>query len=96
MAKFPAKTYERAQADIIAAFKAAGWVVVANLKIPHATHPGGNLRLWFKARSIYYSVNGSVKDIGSAHSLFVLDLRTADPVAFVAEILADMPRLLTH
>ena len=86
-------TYAQAHAAILTILTQKGWTVNRNLKVPHATSPDGTLRLWFKAQAIYYSTNGSVKDFGSAHSLFAGDLRKGTAEGFYAMIVRDTETL---
>ena len=87
-----ATTYAQAHTAILALLMAKGWEVKQNLKIPHATSPDGNLRLWFKAQAIYYGTNSNVKDFGSAHSLWASDLRTMTAENLQASL--HMPHLM--
>lgn len=86
-----ARTYAIARADILRALRADGWDVRENLKVPHATHPSGEFRLWFKTQAIYYSTGDRRRGVGSlsdAQSLWIGDIRTMP----VAEVLADIER----
>lgn len=85
------RTYAVARADILRALRADGWDVRENLKVPHATHPSGEFRLWFKTQAIYYSTGDRRRGVGSlsdAQSLWIGDIRTMP----VAEVLADIER----
>lgn len=86
-----ARTYAIARADILRALRADGWDVRENLKVPHATHPSGEFRLWLKTQAIYYSTGDRRRGVGSlsdAHSLWIGDIRTMP----VAEVFADIER----
>lgn len=85
------RTYASARADILRALRADGWDVRENLKVPHATHPSGEFRLWFKTQAIYFTTGDRRRGAGSlsdAHSLWIGDIRTMP----VAEVLADIER----
>jgi hypothetical protein len=85
------RTYAIARAQIINALRADGWDVRENLKVPHATHPSGEFRLWFKTQAIYYTTGDRRRGQGSlsdAHSLWIGDIRAMP----VAEVLADIER----
>lgn len=85
------RTYAIARADILRALRADGWDVRENLKVPHATHPSGEFRLWFKTQAIYFTTGDRRRGCGSlsdAHSLWIGDIRTMP----VAEVLADIER----
>ena len=60
----------------------SGWKMSdPKLKVPHATHPDKEIRIWFKAQAIYYSA-GSGTNLQSARSLHA-DIRTMTPEAVV-------------
>jgi hypothetical protein len=85
------RTYAVARAQIINALRADGWDVRENLKVPHATHPSGEFRLWFKTQAIHYTTGDRRRGQGSlsdAHSLWIGDIRAMP----VAEVLADIER----
>ena len=85
------RTYAIARADILRALRADGWDVRENLKVPHATHPSGEFRLWFKTQAIYFTTGDRRRGCGSlsdALSLWIGDIRTMP----VAEVLADIER----
>ena len=65
-------TYEEARQHHLTKLHELGWVVKVDLKIPHATHPTKNIRLWFRAQAVYCSEASPFK--GHGHSLGV-DLR---------------------
>lgn len=80
------KTYAQAQADIMAGLEKDGWAVKktgpgGSLKIPHATSPDGEHRLYFKAQAIYLHTDRDKygkpqHDFGNARSLHLGDIRT--------------------
>lgn len=85
------RTYAVARADILRALRSDGWDVRENLKVPHATHPSGEFRLWFKTQAIYFATGDRRRGCGSlsdAQSLWIGDIRTMP----VAEVLADIER----
>jgi hypothetical protein len=69
-----AKTYAKAKDDIMAYLDKKGWKVQKGLKVPHATSPDGDLRLWFKGQSIHTS-EGNNHSLGSARSYTGYDPR---------------------
>lgn len=90
-----ARTYAVARAQIINALRTDGWDVRENLKVPHATHPNGDFRLWFKTQAIYFTTGGRRRGQGSlsdAHSLWIGDIRAMP----VAEVIADIDRSRIH
>lgn len=55
---------------ILSGLRALGWKVMVNLKVPHATSPEGDTRLWFKTRSVYLNDLGTdPRDFAHTHSL---------------------------
>jgi hypothetical protein len=82
-----ARTFLAARADILAYLASHGWQVSGPLKVPHATHPSGTLRLWFKPQAVYYTAvrAGQRHDFHAARTLsYDLDIRTIDSAALVA------------
>lgn len=80
------RTYAQARADIIAHLQKQGWTVKPSLKIPHATDPTGEIRLWFKPQAIWYTAEGR-HDFKNARSLWIDDIRKMTPEQFEAEVL---------
>lgn len=95
-----AKTYAKAKDDIMAYLDKKGWKVQKGLKVPHATSPDGDLRLWFKGQSIHTS-EGNNHSLGSARSYTGYDtamskrtdIRNTTPEAFHAGLKKDYPRV---
>jgi len=83
----PAMTYAQAQAAILKVFKAKGWGISADLKIPHATSPSGQVRFWFKPQAIYLSRGPDVKNFNKARSIFAEDYRNMVPENFVNSLI---------
>lgn len=79
------RTYDSARRDILAVLRDAGWVVKSDLKVPHATSPDGELRLWFKAQAVY-STEGRHHEYGDARTFggYGLDIRQYDGPGFLA------------
>jgi hypothetical protein len=47
-----------------------GWSVNGTLKVPHATSPNGETRLWFKTQAIYMNDPGSdPRNFANTHSM---------------------------
>jgi hypothetical protein len=82
-------TFKAAQSAHLTALTALGWVVVAHLKVPHATR-GDGLRLWFKAQAVHAS-RGT--DLGGALSTWQ-DARAVTTAALIAsgERIAELAR----
>lgn len=87
----PDKTYTEAQRDILQNLAANGWQVSPGLKIPHATSPNGQLRLWFKPQAVWFTKTkpGERSQHGGTHNFkdartvsYNLDTRTQDPDTF--------------
>lgn len=84
-----ARTFAIARADILSELDKNGWnLSPLNLKIPHATSPDGDLRLWFKTQAVYFT-----KSLERRHNFknartisYDLDIRKVDPAKFVAWI----------
>jgi hypothetical protein len=84
-----ARTYAVARAEILRALQQEGWDVRANLKMPHATHPRGGFRLWFKTQAIYESHGSETSSFAGAHSLWIGDIRTMpveDVLAYIERV----------
>lgn len=71
-------TYTKAHKSIMADLAAHGWTVQSNLKIPHATSPQGNVRLWFKPQTIHMTRPGR----GVIHSPKYGSINTIGPHKF--------------
>ena len=82
----PEKTYAQAQRDILDNLRANGWEMSAALKIPHATSPNGEFRLWFKPQAVWFT-KGNRHNFKDARTVsYDLDIRTRDPDAFRASM----------
>lgn len=84
-----ARTYAEARADILRALRAEGWDVRENLKVPHATHPSGDFRLWFKTQAIYFTTGDRRRGQGSlanAYSLHMGDIRAISTATAMAQL----------
>ena len=78
-----AKTYATAKLDIWDELYQRGWKMSNfNLKVPHASHPHDDYRLWFKKQAIWSGgANPPNNTMGSASSMHV-DIRKVDPKRF--------------
>lgn len=76
-------TFQAAKAAVLSYLQREGWDVKPHLKVPHATAPDGELRLWFKSQAVYYSW-GNKHTLGDARSLHT-DIRDVTPEEFVKE-----------
>jgi len=86
-AKLP--TFQAAQAAIMALLEKERWKVTRGLKIPYATSPSGELRLWFKAQAVYFTEVPDPRvarhEFGAARTLsYDLDIRTITPEQFLS------------
>lgn len=68
-------TFKEKQAEILDALQKAGWATSPNLKIPHATHPDKDYRVWFKPQALWVSMSKAYTDFANARSLNINDLR---------------------
>ena len=71
----PKLTYAKAQEMIMKELAALGWKLSGPLKIPHATSPSGQFRLWFKAQAIYSSQGSETTSFKAARSTWSGDIR---------------------
>lgn len=78
------KTFDEAKKEIMDHLKKEGWDVAPNLKVPHATSPDGEIRVWFKSQAVYMS-QGKGHSLGGARSMHS-DIRTMDGPAFVKDV----------
>lgn len=76
----PKKTYKQAQDEILTGLEKDGWSVKRDLKVPHATSPKGDFKLFFKAQAIYKTHGKG--DLGNARSLHLPDIRQGDYSTF--------------
>lgn len=96
-----ATTFQAARAAILDDLQRRGWKVVAGLKIPHATSPHGQLRLWFKAQAVYFTEDLSARSDRNGHTFgnartisYDLDIRTLTPDEFYAYLKRSFPEAL--
>lgn len=81
-----AKTFPQAKEEILKYLQTKGWKVVPNLKVPHATNPEGDLRVWFKPQTVYYT-KGNNHTLGGARTVsYNFDIRQMDGPKFVSEV----------
>jgi hypothetical protein len=84
------QTYAKAQADIMAGLEKDGWKVKKTgpdgkpMKVPHATSPNGDFKLFFKAQAIYKTHGQG--DLGNARSLHLPDIRKSTYADFGAAL----------
>lgn len=73
--------------EILTALREAGWTVKSDLKVPHATSPDGELRLWFKAQAVH-STEGNRHSFGDARNFggYGFDIREYDGPGFLAQV----------
>lgn len=89
------ETFDAAKRRILEGLQALGWSVSGPLKIPHATSPDGEVRLWFKPQAVWLSQahggphahRGGKHELGNARSIFV-EVRGTD--------VADLVRYALH
>lgn len=79
-------TFAEVRKVILEHLRKEGWKLVENLKIPHATSPDGETRIWFKAQAVYGNHGSNPNEFKNARS-WISDLREyADPNAFMRMI----------
>lgn len=67
--KEAAKTYAEAQAGVLDYLKSKHWKLSSSdLKVPYATSPDGEVRLWFKKQAVYFSY-GNVHNLNGARTV---------------------------
>lgn len=86
------KTYRQAQDDILDYLEDEGWSLRTGLKVPHATSPRSDFRVYFKKQAVYYVVDVSPGytqagnlPFQAARSMWV-DIRKTDGPAFLREV----------
>ena len=81
------KTFPQARREILLYLKSSGWQVSdLNLKIPHATSPDGEFRLWFKPQAVHYT-EGNRHSFGDARAMYYdFDIRMFNGPSFLTEI----------
>lgn len=78
-----AKTYDEAKDALMFYLKAHDWKVsAAGLKIPHATSPDGNVRLWFRPQAIYFTVGEHVSGAARTVTYNTNELKRLPPEAY--------------
>jgi hypothetical protein len=66
------ETYAAANARLLAELARLGWATEPKLKIPHATNPGKDVRIWFKAQATYVATGYRGRfDFGEARTLWI-------------------------
>jgi len=89
-----ARTFDDARKDIFDLLKREGWKVVEGLKIPHATSPNGELRLWFKKQAVYFT-EGNSHTFGGARTItYGLDIRKMTAEQFLSNLKKWFPESL--
>lgn len=79
-----ARTFLQARREVLQYLTTEGWQVKPGLKIPHATSPYDDLRLWFKSQAVYFTC-GRPHTFSNARTLaYDLDIRKVDIPKFVA------------
>lgn len=77
------ETYAQAGTRIRATLSVCGWTIADDgRKVPHATSPDGNVRLWFKSQAVYYTHR--IHKMGEARSLH-LEIRDLSAVELTAQ-----------
>lgn len=96
-----ATTFQAARSAILDDLQRRGWKVVSGLKIPHATSPHGQLRLWFKAQAVYFTEDLNARSDRNGHAFghartisYDLDIRTLTPDEFYAYLKRAFPEAL--
>lgn len=90
-----APTYGQAQDAIFQYLKSQGWDLKLGLKIPQATSPNKELRLWFKAQAVYATEDESGRghhEGGAARTIsYDLDIRKMTPEEFLSFVKRRFP-----
>ncbi len=77
------RTYAQAQREILAYLQANRWAVKPNLKIPYATSPDGETRIWFKPQGVWFT-EGRHHEYKDARTVsYDQDIRKLDGPNFV-------------
>ena len=76
-------TFKSAKEGIMRELEARGWSLSRALKIPHATSPDKRLRLWFKAQSIYFTIEEHTFGAARAITYWGWGVREMSPAAYV-------------
>jgi hypothetical protein len=64
------KTFNEVRYWILNYLEMMHWTVKRDLKVPHATSPNGEVRLWFKTQAIYMNDPGSdPRNFANTHSI---------------------------
>lgn len=84
-------TFKAARQKMLGELLALGWAVKADLKVPHATSPDGEVRLWFKAQAVHFT--GATRpfphDFHNARALtYDLDIRVHGTATVIALAMA--------
>jgi hypothetical protein len=92
-----ARTYAQARKEVLDTLAANGWTLSdTRLKVPHATSPSGQLRLWFKAQAVHRTHADppvSRHEFAYARAItYSLDIRKMSAVEFVTWIAKTYPR----
>jgi len=90
-----ARTYAQAREEILDYLDKEGWKLSSKtLRIPHATSPDGNFRLWFKTQAVYHTfADPGYHRFGDARSLsYDLDIRRMSPEKFLDYIIKERKR----
>jgi hypothetical protein len=79
------RTYKQAMEDLIEGLRGEGWKVSGPLKVRHATSPDKQIRVWFKAQSIYMTqgVDHNFKNARSMHVPNIKNMSVDDFLRYV-------------
>ena len=67
-------TFAQARAIIFARLATEGWTLQSGLKVPHATSPDKQTRLYFKTEAVYINDSLGVLQFQNCHSMWI-DIR---------------------
>ena len=67
------ETYQQAKVRLLRELASQGWGTSPHLKIPHATSPNQEIRVWFKPQALYFTLIQGEKrhHFGDARSIHV-------------------------
>lgn len=78
-------TFKAAKAALLQHLDKEGWTVKSHLKVPHATDPYKDHRLYFKSQAVYLGGAHTGASLGDARSLHI-DIRDVTPEEFMQHL----------
>ena len=89
-----ARTFLEARNELMAFLASKHWKLSdKTLKVPYATSPNGEVRLWFKAQAVYFT-EGHGHSLNNARTLsYDLDIRKTTPEQFYHSVEKMLPNI---